>query len=167
MQTMKLSVFKSVFLPAALACASLALHAATPGSVSVKNIAEMEVKVVENGVPVIKRVPVQKALPDAEIIYTTTFKNLIDKPVGDIVVENPVPNDSMYKSGSAMGSNTVISYSVNGGKNYGAPDTLKVKTKDGKERQALASEYTHIKWVYQGALAAGKSSDISFRTVVK
>jgi uncharacterized repeat protein (TIGR01451 family) len=163
----QLSTFKSSFLSATLVCFSFALQAATPGSVSLKNIAEMEVKVIENGVSVIKRVPVQKALPDAEIIYTTTFKNLIDKPVGDIVVQNPVPNDSIYKSGSAIGSNTVISYSVNGGKSYGAPDTLKVKTKDGKERQALASEYTHIKWIYQGALAAGKSSDISFRTVVK
>ncbi len=136
-------------------------------SVSLKNIAEMERKVVENGVTVIKRVPVSKAVPDSEIIYTTTFKNLIDKPVGDIVVENPVPNDSVYKAGSAQGSNTAITYSANGGKNYGLPAALTVKGKDGKERTALPSEYTHIRWTYQGALAAGKSGEVSFRTVIR
>ncbi len=141
--------------------------AAESGSVSVKNVAEMEVKVIVNGLAVLKRVPVKKALPDTEIIYTTTFKNIIDKPVNDIVIDNPVPNDSVYKAGSALGNNTAISYSINGGKSYGAPETLKVKGKDGKDRLALPSEYTHLRWIYQGALAAGKSSDISFRTVVK
>ncbi len=159
--------FKTSVLAAMLACASLPALAAQAGSVSVKNVAEMEIKVIENGVTVLKRVLVQKALPDAEIIYTTTFKNLIDKPVGDIVIDNPVPNDSSYKAGSALGANSVVTYSVNGGKNYAAPDALKVKGKDGKDRTALASEYTHIRWTYQGTLAAGKSSEVSFRTVIK
>jgi uncharacterized repeat protein (TIGR01451 family) len=150
-----------------LTLSSSLLLAAQAGSISVKNVAETEIKVVENGVPVIKRVPVQKALPDSEIIYTTTFKNMIDKPASDIVIDNPIPNDSIYKAGSALGNNTSISYSINGGKTYGIPDALKIKGKDGKERQALPSEYTHIRWVYQGSLAAGKSSDISFRTIVK
>jgi uncharacterized repeat protein (TIGR01451 family) len=164
---MSLRFFKTAILAAAIAASSFSAMAAQPGSVSLKNVAETEVKVVENGVTVLKRVPVQKALPDAEIIYTTTFKNLIDKPVADIVIDNPIPNDSVYKADSAIGSNVVVSYSINGGKNYGAPETLKVKGKDGKERRALPSDYTNIRWMYQGSLAAGKSSEISFRTVVK
>jgi uncharacterized repeat protein (TIGR01451 family) len=147
-------------------CTTLIL-AAQAGSVSVKNVAETEIKTVENGVTVVKRIPVQKAIPDTEIIYTTTFKNIIDKPVADIIIDNPIPNDSVFKSGSALGNNTAISYSVNAGKTFGAPETLKVKGKDGKDRAALPSEYTHIRWVYQGSLPAGKSSDVSFRTIVK
>lgn len=164
---MNLDLFKATLLVTAIALTSSSALAAQPGSVSLRNIAETEVKVVENGASVTKRVPVQKALPDTEIIYTTTFKNLIDKPVADIVIDNPIPNDSTYKADSAAGNNAIISYSINGGKSYGAPDTLKIKGKDGKERKALPSEYTNIRWVYQGSLAAGKSSDISFRTVVK
>jgi uncharacterized repeat protein (TIGR01451 family) len=164
---MKHSIFKATLLAAALALTQLPSLAADAGSVSVKNIAETEKKVLENGVLVVKRTPVTKALPDTEIIYTTSFKNLINKPVGDIVIDNPIPNDSVYKAESATGANTVITYSVNGGKNYGVPATLTVKGKDGKDRPALPSEYTHIRWVYQGALAVGKGGEVSFRTVVK
>lgn len=159
-------LFNSVIFTGLLVTAPLHAYAAQ-GGVEVKSIAEMEVKTIKDGKTEIRRVPVKSAAPDTEIIYTTTFKNIINKPVGNIAITNPVPNDTAYKVGSAIGENTDISYSVDGGKTYGAPETLKVKAKDGKERPALPAEYTTIRWVYKGELGAGKSSDVSFRAVIK
>lgn len=154
-------------LSALLLAVSISAHAA-PGAVEVKSIAEVEIEVVDSkGNKTLKRQPVVKAVPGTEVIYTTTYKNLIAKPVGNIVINNPVPNDTAYKSGSATGANTDITFSIDGGKNFATPDKLTVKGKDGKERPAQASEYTHIRWAHKGELAAGKSGEVSFRAVIR
>jgi len=152
-------------LSALLLAVSISAHAAD--AVEVKNIAEVEVEVVDSkGNKTLKRQPVDKVVPGTEVIYTTTYKNLIAKPVGNIVINNPVPANTAYKSGSATGANTDISFSVDG-KRFATPDKLTVKGKDGKDRPALASEYTHIRWAHKGELAAGKSGEVSFRTLIK
>jgi uncharacterized repeat protein (TIGR01451 family) len=160
-------------LSALLLAVSISAHAApaasaAPGAVEVKNVAEVEVEVVDSkGNKTLKRQPVEKAVPGTEVIYTTTFKNLIAKPVGNIAITNPVPNNTTYKAGSATGANTDITFSIDGGKAFAAPDKLKLKDKDGKERSALPAEYTHIRWTYKGELPAGKGGEVSFRTVIK
>lgn len=158
------------FIPALLAATLLAMfhlpaHAA--GTVEVKSIAEKEVETVKDGAKTTRRTPVDKAVPGDEIIYTTTFRNLADQPAANIVITNPVPNDSLYKAGSAAGANTAITFSADGGKQYAAPGKLSVRTKDGKTRPALPADYTHIRWTYQGALGAGKSGEVSFRALIK
>ncbi|MEQ1661548.1 MAG: hypothetical protein ABL877_02505 [Thiobacillus sp.] len=149
-------------------CFAFALPAhAAPGAVEVKSIAEVEVEVVNaKGKKELKRQPVEKAVPGTEVIYTTTFKNLVTKPVGNIALTNPIPNNTTYKAGSASGVNTDITYSLNG-KDYAPLDALKVKGKDGKERAALPAEISHIRWTYRGDLPVGKTGEISFRTVIK
>lgn len=159
-----------ICLTALLFAASLSVHAApaAPGAVEVKSIAEVEVEVVNyKGKKELKRQPVEKAVPGTEVIYTTTFKNLIAKPVGNIAITNPVPNDTVYKGGSAVGTNTDITFSVDGGKTWGTPDKLKLKGKDGKERIALPAEMTHIRWTYRGELPVGKTGEVSFRAAIK
>ncbi|QDC44264.1 hypothetical protein [Methylophilus medardicus] len=140
---------------------------AEKGAVEVKSIAEKEIKSVVNGKTEVKRVPVKSAPPDTKIIYTTTFKNISNKPVNNIALTNPVPEHTVYEAGSAQGDNTDIQYSVDGGKTYGAATSLKVKGKDDSERPATTSDYTHIRWVYKGELAVGKESSVSFISVVK
>lgn len=145
---------------------AVSVHAA-PGAVEVKSIAEVEVEVVNaKGKKVLKRQPVEKAVPGTEVIYTTTFKNLINKPVGNIALTNPVPDNTTYKAGSATGVNTDITYSLNG-KDYAPLGSLKVKDKDGKTRDALPAEITHIRWTYRGDLPVGKTGEISFRAAIK
>lgn len=145
---------------------AVSVHAA-PGAVEVKSIAEVEVEVVNaKGKKVLKRQPVEKAVPGTEVIYTTTFKNLINKPVGNIALTNPVPDNTTYKAGSATGVNTDITYSLNG-KDYAPLGSLKVKDKDGKTRDALPAEITHIRWTYRSDLPVGKTGEISFRAAIK
>jgi uncharacterized repeat protein (TIGR01451 family) len=136
--------------------------------VVLKSIAESEVDVKNSqGAVEKKRVPLLKALPGAEVIYTTSFANQGSKPVGNIVITNPVPANTSYIGSSAFGDRASISFSVNGGKTYGTPDSLIVKTSEGRERPALPGDYTHIRWVLKGDLPAGAGGAAGFRVVVK
>jgi len=136
--------------------------------VVLKSIAETEVAAKNaQGAFESKRVPLTKTVPGAEVIYTTTFTNQGAKPAGNVVVTNPLPANTTYVGGSAFGDNTEITYSADGGKTYGKPDKLTVKTSEGRERPAIPGEYTHIRWVYKGELAPAKTGTAGFRVVVK
>jgi uncharacterized repeat protein (TIGR01451 family) len=148
--------------------AAPALAQPQKGPIVVKSVAEVEVD-VKNAAGVVekKRAPAALAAPGTQVIYTTTFTNESNKPAGNVAVSNPIPADTRYVDGSAVGENTAITYSVDGGKSYATPDKLKVKTAEGKERAALAADYTHIRWAYNGALAPEKTGSAGFRVVIK
>lgn len=144
----------------------LPAQAAAPGTIKISNISEKEIEVVnEDGNKETKRVEVVTALPRDVIIYTTSFENISDKPADNIVITNAVPNDTTYKS--ASGVNTDISFSIDGGKQYAAPDKLIVTTEENNTRAAVPADYTHMRWIYKGELGVGKTSEVSFRTVIK
>lgn len=150
-------------VPAAYAQQSAAQQ---PGSIELKHVAEIEVKVTDaKGKVASKRTPADKAIPGTEVIYTTTFKNISDKPVGNIVINNPLPLHTTLVAGSVFGANTDITYSVDG-KNFSPPNKLTVKDKNGKDIAATAKDYTHIRWSFKGNLAAGKSDQVGFRAKI-
>lgn len=142
--------------------------AAKAGSIELKNIAETDVtQVSPDGKKTVKRVPVDQAVPGTEVIYTSTFRNIGNAPAGDIVINNPIPENTLLIGGSAFGENCVITFSADGGKTFAAADRLRVRDPDGKERPAALSEFTHIRWVYRGALPPGASSSVGFRVTVR
>ena len=142
-------------------------HAQSGGDIEFRNIAEIEqeVKTPEGKVEK-KRVVAQKAIPGTEVIYTSSFRNIGKKPAGNIAVVNPIPANTTLVGGSAFGENTEITFSANGGKTWAAADKLTVTGKDGKQRPAALSEFTHIRWTYRGELAVGKEGTVGFRVVV-
>lgn len=153
-----------------LAAFVLAAHAhaapAEPGAIVVQSTAEQEVEVkLPNGKTEKKRQPVAKAVPGSEVIYTTRFTNQGKQPAGNIVITNPVPENTAYVGGSAFGDNTAISFSLDG-KAYATPDKLVVNAPEGK-RPALPAEYTHIRWTYKGELPVGKTGEVGFRVKIK
>jgi len=153
-------------LLALLGSFSAAAHAAD--AIKVSSIAQVETEVIgKDGKKILKRVPVAKAVPGTEVIYTTTFENLIKKPVGDITINNPIPNASEYKAGSAFGKDCDILFSVDGGKTKNNAEELTVKDADGKTRPAEAKEYTNIRWTYKKQLTSGKSGEVGFRATIK
>jgi len=146
---------------------SLSLVSLARAEVTLKNVAEKEIEIVApDGKKTKKRVPVTSASPGDEVIYTTTYANNSDEPAGNIAITNPVPEHTAYVGGSAFGAKTDITFSIDGGRTYAAAGKLIVR-KDGAERLALPSEYTHIRWTYHGELAAGKSGDVGFRVQVE
>lgn len=113
----------------------------------------------------IKRTPADKAIPGTEVIYTTTFKNVGNKPAGNIVINNLLPLHTTLVAGSVFGTNTDITYSVDG-KIFATPNKLTVKDQAGKDIPATVKDYTHIRWSFKGNLAAGKSSQVGFRAKI-
>ncbi len=111
------------------------------------------------------RVPVKSAVPGEEVIFTNTFSNTGKKPAEKLVLTNPVATDLRLKK--AWGDNAAITYSVDGGKQFDAPEALKVKGTDGQMRAAKAEDYTHVRWVMQESLAAGASTAVGFNAVVR
>jgi len=107
------------------------------------------------------------AIPGDVMVYTITFENIGDQAADGIVINDPVPNNSKYRMGSAVGKNTTISFSIDAGKNFGNPEDLVVKDKNGKEWTAKPESYTHIRWVYNKPLAPGEKAEVSFKTQIK
>ena len=136
-------------------------------AIKVTSIAQMEVEVTDkSGKKLLTRTPVDKAVPGNEVIFTTTFKNINNIPVNNIVINNPIPKDTEYKAGSAFGKNCEILFSVDGNV-FAYAEDLMVKGDDGRQRIALPKEYTHIRWNYTAPLAVGKSAEVGFRAVIK
>jgi uncharacterized repeat protein (TIGR01451 family) len=159
--------FSTVFCMVALLTAfALPTHAADAGAIKISSIAEKETTAIdEDGNAQSTRIRVDAAVPGDQIIYTTTFENISDKPAGNIVINNPIPNDTTYLS--ANGTNTEITFSIDDGNQYAASDKLIVTTSEGNTRPAMPSDYTHLRWVYMGELGVGETSEISFRAVIK
>jgi uncharacterized repeat protein (TIGR01451 family) len=156
-------------LALALAAWAGTAHAqgAAAGDIEFRNVAEMEQDVkTADGKVERKRVAVQKAIPGAEVIYTSTFRNTGKRPAANIAVVNPVPANTTLVAASAFGENTQITFSADGGKTWAPADQLKVTGADGKTRPAALSEFTHVRWAYRGELAPGKQAAIGFRVLV-
>jgi len=105
-------------------------------------------------------------LPDDIILYEIEFENISDKEVSDIVVNNPIANNSKYRAGSAAGNSSVITFSVDG-KVFASADQLVVKDKSGQSQKAKPGNYTVIRWVYKKVLKPGEKGTVTYKTSIK
>ena len=105
-------------------------------------------------------------LPDDVILYEIVFENISDQEVSNIVVDNPIANNSQYRASSATGDSTEITFSVDG-KNFAAADALTVKDQTGKTWKAKPEDYTAIRWVYKKALKPGEKGKVTYKTTIK
>ncbi len=145
---------------------SMNSHAATTGTIEVQSIAEVEI-IGQNGEREMRRAPISHAAPGMVVVFTTTFQNTSHKPAGNIVINNPIPNDTEYKAGSAFGDNTDITFSIDGGRSFAAAEQLWIQSTNGKSRIAPTKAYTHIRWVYKSRLASGERGAVGFRAAIK
>jgi uncharacterized repeat protein (TIGR01451 family) len=141
-----------------------AIAAQENGKVELKMVAEKEIVVTgTDGGKTVRRVPADKVIPGDEVIYTITYVNNGSEPAENLVVKNPIPEHMKYVGASASGESCAITYSVDNGKNYGAPEELMVKDSKGNEVPASSTDYTHIRWILSKPVAPGSSGQISFR----
>lgn len=157
-----------------LIIAGLSLLLATPalaaGKMSLTSRAEIEVtQISPKGQKETKRLDAAKAnvAPGDAVIFTTDYLNQGEQPATDVVITNPIPEHMLYLDDSAEGAGTRIVFSIDGGRSYAAPDQLVVKLADGKERPARGADYTHIRWILEGAVAPKGTGSVSFRAKVK
>ena len=105
-------------------------------------------------------------LPDDVILYEVVFENISKQEVSNIVINNPIANNSKYRDSSATGDFTAITFSVDGNF-FAAADALTVKDKTGKIWRAKPEEYTAIRWVYKNVLKPGEKSRVTYKTTIK
>ncbi|HHJ36721.1 MAG TPA: hypothetical protein ENJ87_13245 [Gammaproteobacteria bacterium] len=105
-------------------------------------------------------------LPDDVILYEIVFENITDKEISNIVINNPIANNSKYRAGSATGDATEITFTVDG-KTFAAADALTVKDKTGRSWQAKPEDYTAIRWLYKKVLKPGEKGKVTYKTTIK
>lgn len=152
----------------ALAAPALAAPASSSGTVVLSIVGQMEQEYRnEKGEKAKRLVPITKIVPGDEVVYTITYENKGREPAERVVVTDPIPAEVTYVDGSAFGPGTEIEFSVDGGKSWGQPATLKVKGADGKERAATAADYSHIRWKLAAPVQPGQKGFVRFRAVLK
>ncbi len=105
-------------------------------------------------------------LPDDVILYEIVFENISDQDVSNIVINNPIANNSKYRSGSASGDSTEITFSVDG-KNFASADSLKLKDKTGKTWRAKPEDYVAIRLLYKKTLKPSEKGKVTYKTSIK
>ncbi|VAW50335.1 hypothetical protein MNBD_GAMMA05-1364 [hydrothermal vent metagenome] len=105
-------------------------------------------------------------VPDDVILYEIFFENVSKQDVSNIVINNPIANNSNYRGNSAAGDSTEITYSVDG-ESFAAADALTVKDQTGKSWQAKPEDYTAIRWIYKKALKPGEKGKVTYKTTIK
>ena len=148
---------------------SFQAKAADQGDIRLTSVSEIEVASANaRGEKEVKRVAAAQAnvTPGDIVIFTTYYANNSTQPASDIVINNPMPEYMLYMDKTAEGLGTKIEFSVDRGKSFGAPETLKITGEDGKERPSGPSDYTHIRWTLSDPLPAGGKGSVSFRAKV-
>ena len=153
---------------AVLMVTSATALAQSKGHIKLKSVAEVE-KTVFNaeGAKEIKRVPAAKVIPGTEVIFSQHYENVSSETAENAVITNPIPEHMIYKAGSAAGSGTRITFSVDNGKSYNIPAKLFVFDAAGRKYPARPQDYTHIRWTFETPLPAGARGVVSFRAILE
>ena len=131
---------------------------------------DKEVVEMKDGNKVVTRVPAKEVEPGQVLIFTLKYSNKGDENATNVVVDNPIPNETVYVVGSASGVGSDITFSINNGKDFKKPTllTYEVKGPDGKKikKKASPEQYTNVRWVIS-TVPPGKDGEVSFKTRVK
>jgi uncharacterized repeat protein (TIGR01451 family) len=86
--------------------------------------------------------------PGDVLRYTLSGENKSDRPVKNLILNQPIPKGMVYILKSAIAANdTKVTYSIDGGRSFVENPTVKVTLPDGKveTKPAPANVYTHIR----------------------
>ena len=101
--------------------------------------------------------------PGEELRYTIEFTNTSSEIIdpGIVVITNPIPEAAEYLGGTAVGDDTEIQFSVDGGASFAGPESLTV-LEGGVRVPAAPRHYTTIRWVHGGILGPGEGGAVAF-----
>ena len=107
--------------------------------------------------------PAATVTPGDTIAYTIEARNIsADQTATRVVITDPIPEHTRYVDGSAEGEGTDILFSVDGGMRFDAATNLEVRGDNGTNRPAVASDYTHVRWVLRDPLAPSEKRSVRF-----
>lgn len=135
----------------------------------IQMVAEREITVVENGEEIKRRVPTLEIDSGAVLYFTLKVTNQGDEVATNVVVDNPIPEETVYVEGSAGGERSEVLFSIDNGENWAVADELTyefTRFNGEKEiRKARPEMYTDIRWVVED-VPAGTEGDLFFQVKV-
>jgi uncharacterized repeat protein (TIGR01451 family) len=149
------------------AAASRSIAQSPLGPLRVRAIAEVEQPSQERGREATKLVSADRVVSGDAVIYTLEIRNTAPTTVRKPLLTYAVPEHMIYVADSAVGPGTEVSYSIDNGLSFDAPESLKVHEPNGESRLAKAADYTHIRWQLNHALKANSVAFVRFRARVK
>ena len=152
---------------AATVAVAIAQAEAVVSPIAVRAIAEVESRTLREGREISKLLPADRVVSGDWLVYTLEVRNSASTPVPHPTVTYPVPEHLSYVADSAVGPATEVSYSVDGGRSFDAPENLRIQDADGQRRLAAASDYTHIRWQLKNSLKGNSVAFVRFRARVK
>jgi hypothetical protein len=154
-----------IAITAITACSLSSQAFAIDGCIVLKSVAEVEQEIVDaKGAKSKKLVPVDKAVPGVEVIWTVTANNICKQPSDKVTINLPVPQHMSYVPNSAIGPGSDVSFSVDG-KTFGTNGQLTVQ-ENGAARPARTDEYRHVRWTFKDSLQPGATAMARFRAVL-
>ena len=155
----------------ALLCITLLLPAVSmaAGDVVVSITSAKQEIITKDGKKFSRTVPATKFVPGDTIVYFINYTNKGKEPATNAVIDDPIPQGTIFVPNSTTGTGAEITYSIDGGKTYKKPTLLFYDVEQGgKKEQRVASpdQYTHIRWTIP-SIAPGASGRVSFKVRVK
>ena len=122
----------------------------------------------EQGNPVIHYGDLSSVVPGDVVRYTIDYQNHGQQPADSVVITNPVPEQMHYLNGSATSqASATITFSIDGGKSFAAPDQLTVKLAENKTRPAISEDYTHIQWLILTPVSSQERGTVGYKAKLK
>jgi uncharacterized repeat protein (TIGR01451 family) len=106
-------------------------------------------------------------IPGDVVLYTIHYHNQGDKPAEAVFITNPIPENMQYLNEITPFSDTMTTFSVDGGKTFNTPDKLFITMADSSKRPATTSDYTNIKWRFNNPLPPDSKGAVGYRARLK
>jgi len=160
-------LFRSLGWLAAVAVVAAAVAQPATDPLVIKAIAEVEQSSHAHGRESRKLVAADRVVSGDAVMYTLEVRNTAATSLPRPTVTYPVPEHMTYTPDSAVGPGADVTYSVDAGRSFDAPENLKVQEPGGQVRAATAVDYTHIRWQLKNALKGNSVAFVRFRARVK
>ncbi len=110
--------------------------------------------------------------PGETIRYVVTASNTSDRAIKNLVVTQPIPKGSVYVLNSATLPSidgAKVEYSIDGGKNYSAKPTIRVKNENGEivTKPAPETMYTNVRWTFGESLSPKTASNATYQVRIR
>lgn len=102
-------------------------------------------------------------VPGDKLVFVLNYQNKSQGPAANFIVTNPLPAAVVFQGAA----DNVALVSVDGGRNWGALSTLKVRDRAGLLRPANPTDVTHIRWAFAKPIPAGSAGKLMFRGIVR
>jgi uncharacterized repeat protein (TIGR01451 family) len=140
---------------------------AAPDPITIKAIAEVELSSQSQGRETSKLIPADRVVSGDTVIYTLEVRNTAPTSVRRPIVTYAIPSHMTYMPDTAVGPGSEVTFSVDAGRTFDAPENLRIQEPGGQLRTAAAADYTHIRWQLKNVLKGNSVAFVRFRARMK